>query len=308
MAKIEIRLPEMGESVAEATITSWTKSIGDRVEEDEVIVEVATDKVDSEIISEYTGILIEQRFAIDEVAEVGSVIAVIETEGGIDDFASAPSSMPIETSNEPEEVVEPMETVEEEPTPEIIEEIESSVSQQLSKSNSLASGLLSPLVRNMAKEEGISDEELSRIQGTGLDGRVTKYDMIAYLETRNGSISAVPNDTFKKPASTTVPSPATGDEIIELNRMAKLTADHMIGSLQTSAHVQSFIEVDMTRVVDWRSGIKDEFERTHGGRDLCPPRPPSRCRPGRHEGDGLAPVCRRRLRQPGHHRSGPRRH
>jgi 2-oxoglutarate dehydrogenase E2 component (dihydrolipoamide succinyltransferase) len=264
MAKIEIRLPEMGESVAEATITSWTKSIGDRVEEDEVIVEVATDKVDSEIISEYTGILIEQRFAIDEVAEVGSVVAVIETEGGIDDSASAPSSMPIETSNEPEEVVEPMETVKEEPTPEIIEEIESSVSQQLSKPTSLASGLLSPLVRNMAKEEGISDEELSRIQGTGLDGRVTKYDMIAYLETRSGSISAVPNDTFKKPASTTVPSPATGDEIIELNRMAKLTADHMIGSLQTSAHVQSFIEVDMTRVVDWRSGIKDEFERTHG--------------------------------------------
>ena len=132
----------------------------------------------------------------------------------------------------------------------------------------------------MAREEGVSDEELSQIQGTGLDGRVTKYDMMAYLEKRGGSlsVSAVPSEITTpvkeskpiapsapvKPASIPTAVPASGDEIIELNRMAKLTADHMIGSLQTSAHVQSFIEVDMTKVVEWRAAIKGQFERTHG--------------------------------------------
>ena len=278
MAKIEIRLPEMGESVAEATITNWIKSVGDRVEEDEVIVEVATDKVDSEVVSEYSGILIEQRFAIDEVAEVGAVIAIIETEG-VSDSSVETESTPIQNSSETESIKESEEPVSEEPTPAVIEAVESPIANHFSKP-STTSGLLSPLVRNMAKEEGISDEELSQIQGTGLDGRVTKYDMMAYLEKRSGSpsVSAAPSEVTTpvkeskpiapsapvKPASIPTAVPASGDEIIELNRMAKLTADHMIGSLQTSAHVQSFIEVDMTKVVEWRAAIKDEFERTHG--------------------------------------------
>ena len=278
MAKIEIRLPEMGESVAEATITNWIKSVGDRVEEDEVIVEVATDKVDSEVVSEYTGILIEQRFAIDEVAEVGSVIAIIETEGGSDSSVETEST-PVQHPSETEPVKESEEPVREEPTPAVIEAVESPIVNHVSKPIT-TSGLLSPLVRNMAKEEGVSDEELSQIQGTGLDGRVTKYDMIAYLEKRGGSlsVSAAPSETTitvkeskpfapsaaLKPTSIPTAVPASGDEIIELNRMAKLTADHMIGSLQTSAHVQSFIEVDMTKVVEWRAAIKDQFERTHG--------------------------------------------
>ena len=278
MAKIEIRLPEMGESVAEATITNWIKSVGDRVEEDEVIVEVATDKVDSEVVSEYSGILIEQRFAIDEVAEVGAVIAIIETEG-VSDSSVETESTPIQNSSETESIKESEEPVSEEPTPAVIEAVESPIANHFSKP-STTSGLLSPLVRNMAKEEGISDEELSQIQGTGLDGRVTKYDMMAYLEKRSGSpsVSAAPTEVTTpvkeskpiapsapvKPASIPTAVPASGDEIIELNRMAKLTADHMIGSLQTSAHVQSFIEVDMTKVVEWRAAIKDQFERTHG--------------------------------------------
>lgn len=278
MAKIEIRLPEMGESVAEATITNWIKSVGDRVEEDEVIVEVATDKVDSEVVSEYAGILIEQRFAIDEVAEVGAVIAIIETEGGSDSSVETEAT-PVQNLAETEPVKESEEPIREEPTPAVIEAVESPIANHFSKPIA-ASGLLSPLVRNMAKEEGISDEELSQIQGTGLDGRVTKYDMMAYLEKRDGSpsVSAAPSEittTVKeskpiapsapvKPASIPTAVPASGDEIIELNRMAKLTADHMIGSLQTSAHVQSFIEVDMTKVVEWRAAIKDQFERTHG--------------------------------------------
>ncbi len=278
MAKIEIRLPEMGESVAEATITNWIKSVGDRVEEDEVIVEVATDKVDSEVVSEYAGILIEQRFAIDEVAEVGSVIAIIETEGGSDSSVETEST-PVQHPSETEPVKESEEPAREEPTPAVIEAVESPIVNHVSKPIT-TSGLLSPLVRNMAKEEGVSDEELSQIQGTGLDGRVTKYDMIAYLEKRGGSpsVSAAPSEITipvkeskpiapsapVKPASIPTAVPASGDEIIELNRMAKLTADHMIGSLQTSAHVQSFIEVDMTKVVEWRAAIKDQFERTHG--------------------------------------------
>jgi 2-oxoglutarate dehydrogenase E2 component (dihydrolipoamide succinyltransferase) len=278
MAKIEIRLPEMGESVAEATITNWIKSVGDRVEEDEVIVEVATDKVDSEVVSEYTGVLIEQRFAIDEVAEVGAVIAIIETEGGSNSSFEI-ESIPVQNLSEAESNKESDEPEREELTPEVIEAVESPIASHFSKPIS-SSGLLSPLVRNMAKEEGVSDEELSQIQGTGLDGRVTKYDMIAYLEKRGGSpsVSAAPSEvaipvevpkpiapsTPEKPTSISTAIPASGDEIIELNRMAKLTADHMIGSLQTSAHVQSFIEVDMTKVVEWRAAIKDHFERTHG--------------------------------------------
>ena len=278
MAKIEIRLPEMGESVAEATITNWIKSVGDRVEEDEVIVEVATDKVDSEVVSEYAGVLIEQRFAIDEVAEVGAVIAIIETEGGSNSSVETEST-PVQHPSETEPVKESEEPVSEDPTPAVIEAVESPIANHFSKPIT-TSGLLSPLVRNMAKEEGVSDEELSQIQGTGLDGRVTKYDMIAYLEKRGGSpsVSAAPSEITTpvkeskpiapsepvKPASISTAVPASGDEIIELNRMAKLTADHMIGSLQTSAHVQSFIEVDMTKVVEWRAAIKDQFERTHG--------------------------------------------
>ena len=278
MAKIEIRLPEMGESVAEATITNWIKSVGDRVEEDEVIVEVATDKVDSEVVSEYAGVVIEQRFSVDEVAEVGSVIAVIETEGGQDSSVET-ESITVERPPATETVKELEEPVKEEPTPEVIEAIESPITNHFSKSTA-TSGLLSPLVRNMAKEEGVSDEELSQIQGTGLDGRVTKYDMISYLEKRGSSASVstapseevtTPNESKPitpsapvKPTSIPTAIPASGDEIIELNRMAKLTADHMIGSLQTSAHVQSFIEVDMTKVVEWRAAIKDQFERTHG--------------------------------------------
>ena len=278
MAKIEIRLPEMGESVAEATITNWIKSVGDRVEEDEVIVEVATDKVDSEVVSEYAGILIEQRFAIDEVAEVGAVIAIIETEGGSDSSVETEST-PVQNPSETEPIRESEEPTRDVPTPEAIESVESPIANHFSKPIT-TSGLLSPLVRNMAKEEGVSDEELSQIQGTGLDGRVTKYDMMAYLEKRSGSpsVSAAASEVVtpakeSKSIATSAPEklasiptavPAFGDEIIELNRMAKLTANHMIGSLQTSAHVQSFIEVDMTKVVDWRAAIKDQFERTHG--------------------------------------------
>ena len=278
MAKIEIRLPEMGESVASATITNWIKSVGDRVEEDEVIVEVATDKVDSEVVSEYAGILIEQRFAIDEVAEVGVVIAILETEGGSDSSVETEST-PVQNPSETEPIRESEEPTRDEPTPEVIEVVESPIAGHFSKPIT-TSGLLSPLVRNMAKEEGISDEELSQIQGTGLDGRVTKYDMMAYLEKRGGSPSdsaaasevvtpakeskSIATSAPEKLASIPTAVPAFGDEIIELNRMAKLTANHMIGSLQTSAHVQSFIEVDMTKVVEWRAAIKDQFERTHG--------------------------------------------
>ena len=168
--------------------------------------------------------------------------------GAFDDTAE-PSQDPVESAKESEEPTR------EKPTPAVIEAVESPIANHFSKPITTP-GLLSPLVRNMAKEEGISDEELSQIQGTGLDGRVTKYDMIAYLEKRGGSpsISAAPSEIATpvkeskliapsapvKPASIPTAVPASGDEIIELNRMAKLTADHMIGSLQTSAHVQSF--------------------------------------------------------------------
>jgi 2-oxoglutarate dehydrogenase E2 component (dihydrolipoamide succinyltransferase) len=212
------------------------------------------------------------------VAEVGAVIAIIETEGGSDSSVET-ESISVQNLSEPESTKESEEPEREELSPEVIEAVESPIASHFSKPIA-SSGLLSPLVRNMAKEEGVSDEELSQIQGTGLDGRVTKYDMIAYLEKRGGSpsVSTAPSEevttpnkskpiapsTPEKPTSISTAIPVSGDEIIELNRMAKLTADHMIGSLQTSAHVQSFIEVDMTKVVEWRAAIKDQFERTHG--------------------------------------------
>ena len=256
MAKFELKLPKMGESVAEATITSWLKEVGDTVELDEAIVEIATDKVDSEVPSEVEGILVEILFEKDAIVAVGQTIAVIEIIGGE------------ETSNQSfEEKVEVTEHVAEvQQTIEAASEIKKSPITKTSDSGKF----FSPLVRKIAETDGLSMEELDMLSGTGKDGRVTKNDILSYIADRNNlqpvkvtNTETIPLDTsnFVKSAPISVNGE---DEIIEMTRMGKLVSKHMVASVQTSAHVQSFIEIDVTNIVKWRAKVKDAYFTREG--------------------------------------------
>jgi 2-oxoglutarate dehydrogenase E2 component (dihydrolipoamide succinyltransferase) len=256
MAKFELKLPKMGESVAEATITSWLKEVGDTVELDEAIVEIATDKVDSEVPSEVEGTLVEILFEKDAIVAVGQTIAVIETNGGE------------ETSNqsfeENEEVIE--QVVQVQKTVEYASEIKNSPITKTSDSGKF----FSPLVRKIAETEGLSMEELDMLSGSGKDGRVTKNDILSYIEDRNNLQPVKVTKTETIPLETTdfvrsVPTSVNGeDEIIEMTRMGKLVSKHMVASVQTSAHVQSFIEIDVTNIVKWRAKVKDAYFMREG--------------------------------------------
>ena len=253
MSRFEIKLPKMGESVAEATITSWLKNVGDTVEMDEAIVEIATDKVDSEVPSEVEGTLVEILFDADAVVNVGDTIAIIETLAD-DDVSNDISNLSVEETQE--EVI----AIENE-----VEEVIESVIEKTSSTGKF----FSPLVRNIATTEGVTMDELEAIVGTGKDERVTKNDILAYIESgRNSSKTKKEVDIVKekiqvvekKAVASSVPVSVNGDdEIIEMSRMGKLIAHHMVESVQTSAHVQSFIEVDVTNIVKWREAIKDKF-------------------------------------------------
>ena len=256
MARFELKLPKMGESVAEATITNWLKEVGDKIEADEAVLEIATDKVDSEVPSEVSGILVEQLFGKDDLVQVGQTIAIIETESDA------------LTADLTEEATIPAEAVEIEKTIEAAQEIVSTP-QDFSNSDKF----FSPLVKNIAKEEGISLSELEGISGTGKEGRVTKEDILKYVEDRKSG-AAIPAKEITapktvEPAIQTVPQTAPvsvngGDEIIEMDRMRKLISGYMTASIQTSAHVQSFIEVDVTNIVKWRDKVKTAFEKREG--------------------------------------------
>lgn len=255
MARFELKLPKMGESVAEATITSWLKEVGDTIEQDEAVLEIATDKVDSEVPSEVDGVLVEVLFNVDDVVQVGQTIAVIETEGEGNTTATEPKA---------EEVVE-------EKTAPAVAEVEKTVTKAQETAAPISSNgerFYSPLVKNMAKAEGIGQAELDAITGTGKDGRVTKADMQAYLKNRGSQPAQAPAaqaKTSKPEAKKAAPVVAAqGDEIIEMTRMGKLIAHHMVDSVQTSAHVQSFIEADVTNIWNWRKKVKGEFMKREG--------------------------------------------
>ena len=266
MAKFELKLPKMGESVAEATITSWLKEVGDTIEADEAVLEIATDKVDSEVPSEVDGVLVEKLFNVDDVVQVGQTIAVIEIEGEEQETTSAPVEAVKDEVKEQEIVREVAQTV---------------VAAQQSVEPVISSGdrFYSPLVRNIAKQEGVSQNELDTIPGTGKDGRVTKNDMKAYLENRGAKpteLSQVQPVLEQKVETKSVSKPVVqhqeatpviasgGDEIIEMTRMGKLISKHMVESVQTSAHVQSFIEADVTNIWNWRNKHKDIFKKREG--------------------------------------------
>ncbi len=252
MARFELKLPKMGESVAEATITNWLKKVGETIEMDEAVLEIATDKVDSEVPSEVSGTLVEILFNVDDVVQVGQTIAIIETEGG------AVAATPEVKSEAPVAVAEVVKTVE--------VAIETSAPADFSSSDKF----FSPLVKNMAKAEGISLAELEAIAGSGKEGRVNKEDILKYIANRGNQPVAVKAEVVVPvaPASVSAPKVAPsvngGDEIVEMDRMRKLISGYMVASVQTSAHVQSFIEVDVTNIVKWRDKVKTAFEKREG--------------------------------------------
>ena len=256
MAKFELKLPKMGESVAEATLNSWLKDVGDHIDIDEAVVEISTDKVDSDVPSEVRGILIEKKFEVDQIVEVGQTIAIIET----DDKISAPKDNP-----KPHEEPNPP------PKPEVVANVEETVLAAKNLIDSVSSNgtrFYSPLVKNIAKTEGIAQAELDQISGSGKDGRVTKKDMLSYIENRSKSSEVAPtitSSTSPTRVDIATPSFSSGaDEIVEMTRMGKLISKHMLNSVQTSAHVQSFIEVDVTKIWNWREKIKSKFLENSG--------------------------------------------
>jgi 2-oxoglutarate dehydrogenase E2 component (dihydrolipoamide succinyltransferase) len=273
MAEKPIVMPKMGESIAEATIIRWLKNEGDRVEKDEPIVEIATDKVDSEIPSTEAGILVKQMYKDGDVVKVGEPVAMINTEGGASAVAPAPTAAPVAAP-----VVE---------TPIAVETAVAAIENQIQAaqpapeplSNADGSRFYSPLVLNIARTEGVSMSELETVPGTGKEGRVTKSDILAYVANRGNaqpvavaptaapSAPAAPVISNQTPAKVEVKSSISlnpGDELIEMDRVRKLIADHMVMSKHTSPHVTSFVEADVTNLVNWRNRVKDSFKKREG--------------------------------------------
>lgn len=268
MAQYELLLPKMGESVAEATIIKWTKQPGDMIQLDDTILEIATDKVDSEVPSPVAGKLIKQLFATDDVVQVGAVIALIETDSdGSGSSSTADSSQPLVNSSpvvaDPPQVAVPG-----------IDQLTKPVAEPLDFKSS--DRFYSPLVKSIATQENISTEELDQLKGSGADGRLTKDDLLAYISSKEQGTTSkeqgvesksqdAPKPATQNPQPTTQPQPAIsvsgGDEIIEMDRMRKLIAEHMVMSKHTSPHVTSFVEADVTNMVKWRDKVKGSFEK-----------------------------------------------
>lgn len=260
MAKIELLMPKMGESVMEGTVLNWLKKVGETIEEDEAILEVATDKVDTEIPSTHAGILSEILANEGDVVQVGKPIAIID----------ATSDNTAETQEKSHESVEPA----------AVEEAQSLVRSAIAAHSTSSSEAItardgdrfySPLVRNIAKTENISTAELASMEGTGKDGRVTKTDLLNYLDKRKSTV-ITPMTTSKPSENGTkirvaepMPVSISGeDEIIEMDRMRKMIAERMVASKAISPHVTSFVEADMTRIVNWRSKMKKMYSEKHG--------------------------------------------
>lgn len=266
MTEFELIMPKMGESIAEATIINWLKNEGDKIEADESVLEIATDKVDSEVPSPKGGVLLKKLYNVNDVVEVGKPIAIIGLEGAGAQPA-APASQPAE---------KPVETA---PTP--VASVQNTITQARETVAPVAGGarFYSPLVLNIARSENISMAELEGLPGTGSEGRVTKKDILAYVQQRQNGVAPAATPAaqpevkvVEKPAAQVsqpkITAPAVslnaGDEIIEMDRMRKLIADHMVMSKHTSPHVTSFVEADVTNMVRWREKMKDVFQKRDG--------------------------------------------
>lgn len=271
MAKYELKLPKMGESVAEATVTTWLKEVGETIEADDIVLEIATDKVDTEVPCEIEGVLREKLFEEGEVVAVGQTIAIIDTDADISE--SDQSEDAVETAKEIEAIGEDIE-----------QQIEQVVAtnQISSPVTNNAGRFYSPLVRNIANQEGISIAELDTITGTGVGDRVTKTDILNFIANKSVTakttsapviqepikevieIKETPKKVQESAAEKNVVIPSGDDEIIEMTRMGKMISKHMTHSLATSAHVQSFIEADVTAIWNWREKVKDDFLKREG--------------------------------------------
>ena len=265
MGKYQLKLPKMGESIAEATITKWLKDVGDNVEIDESLVEIATDKVDSDVPSEYKGKLIKKNFEVNDVVKVGEVIAEIETDM-IDNDNTIIKSKEIKDEIMVEDAKDEI----------MVEEIKDEISNEdvlqdipsielldkddkvdIQKTKSKSDKFYSPLVKNIAKKEKISGHELDSIIGSGKDGRVTKQDILSYVKSRSNNLK----DNIQVETSS-----SREDQVLELDRMGKIIFDHMSSSKKISAHVQSFVEVDVSNLWDWREKYKKSFFDNEGQR------------------------------------------
>lgn len=265
MAQFELTMPKMGESVAEATIIKWTKNEGDSIKIDETVLEIATDKVDSEIPSPFEGKLIKKLFNENDVVQVGAVIAIISSDANVSVTEAPKIAAPAQTA-----------TITASSAP-------ASTAPVADVDFSGSDKFYSPLVKSIAKEEGISLTELDAIKGTGQDGRVTKADILAYLPNRNKQ--SIPAEVVQIPTAVSAPaatkstvgvpdntilvqrpavSVGAGDEIIEMDRMRKIIADNMVMSKHVSPHVTSFVEADVTNLVQWRERVKKDFEKREG--------------------------------------------
>ncbi len=253
MAQVELIMPKMGESVAEATIIKWLKKEGDKIAADETVLEIATDKVDSEIPSTSEGVLIKRLFNEGDVVQVGKAIAIISTDANVTvDAQEIKTPSNVQTTTVQKELAN------------------TAVKEVVTLEKSSSGKFFSPLVRNIAKQEGIAMTELESISGTGANGRVTKNDILAYIPNKGTQVSKelpkVVQEVSSNGASHAKPSIAVGagDEIIEMDRMRKLIADHMVMSVHTSPHVTSFVEADVTNIVKWREKVKINFEKREG--------------------------------------------
>tara|TARA_B100001113_G_scaffold76677_2_gene60002 strand:- start:3708 stop:5063 length:1356 start_codon:yes stop_codon:yes gene_type:complete len=271
MARVELIMPKMGESVSEATIITWNKEVGENVELDETIVEIATDKVDSEVPSTHEGKLVEKLFEVDDLVQVGQAFAILEVDGG-DDSNSSPKA-----EEKPVAVEENVSSKTEAVAEKVEEVIEVEKAAPIAN---IGDRFYSPLVRSMASKENIGIDELNSIPGTGKDGRVSKADMINYLNSRTSTPQTTAANTEKvepkkeikseapkaEPIKTSpTPIANTGDvEIVEMDRMRKLISAHMTMSKSTSAHITSFVEADMTNIVKWRNSVKEDFKSREG--------------------------------------------
>ena len=288
----ELTMPKMGESVAEATITQWLKNEGDSIALDESVLTIATDKVDSDIPSPVTGVLVKKLFNENDVIQVGQVIAHIDTGDGkaAAPAASNPQPAAAPAASNPQPAAAPAAS---NPQPVTSNDQPAASSQQPAANSpqpatkSSGKRFYSPLVRSMATQEGVSQGELDSIDGSGQDGRVTKQDLLAYLAQRASGVNlSTPKATLKAPASAPAAAPAAplsaatapaghgfkapsptifpGDEIREMDRMRKLIADHMVMSKHVAPHVTSFVEADVTAIVRWREKVKSDYEKREG--------------------------------------------
>lgn len=251
MARVELVMPKMGESIMEATILKWRKNPGDSIELDEPVLDIATDKVDSEVPSPVAGVLVEILYKENDVVPINQAIAIIETAAGAAAIAASPAVQ--DTTAVPATSTVPFV-----PSP------------TTAPANAVEGGrFYSPLVRNIAKEEGVSSAELDRIPGSGAEGRVTKKDILDYLQARKSTpvpIHTAPAAPAPAPVPTAAPAVSISGnmEVVEMDRMRKLIADHMVMSKHTSPHVTSFVEVDVTNLVNWRNRVKDQFKKQYG--------------------------------------------